>query len=132
MTEMEYALEETNEAMRGIDFLTNSNGKYKLLADTHDDGTISITLNEILNKGGDAKIVMPIFSLELASIYAQCAPSRIIEHLNRDIQDAYDMIRQISEDTPDSAVQLVQATPETLPQKPDNISLSDNINNTPF
>ena len=109
MTEEEYATKSANDAIKGMDFIRDSNGKYKLLTSTHDDGTISITLNEVItNQGGEAEFITPIFHLLLGDIYAQCAPERIIDRLNRDISDKCDLINTIKADSN-------EGTPDNIP-----------------
>ena len=107
MTETEYATKSANDAIKGMDFIRDSNGKYKLLANNHDDGTISITLNEVTaNQAGEAEFITPIFSLLLGDIYAQCAPERIIDRLNRDISEKCELINSIKADAPEIPPEL--------------------------
>ena len=96
-------LNEVSDAMNGLDFLRKSNGKYKLLATTKDDGTISITLNEICHIGDNVAMNDPIIELDMGDIYAQCAPARIIERLSRNIIDTGDMIKTIKADSHEAA-----------------------------
>ena len=112
--EVKDTVEATNDAIEGLTFLRKNNGKYKLLASTRDDGTISITLNEILMTEGHSNIISPLFELNLGDVYAQCAPSEIIKRLNNDITDKYDLIRQIAEaNEATSGLALVSAPQDT-------------------
>ncbi len=90
-------LDEINDAIRGMKFLKESNGRYKLLATTHDDGTITITLNEVVLTKDKEGLVCPLFALKLGDIYAQCAPSSIITRLNEDIDENKELIQEITD-----------------------------------
>ena len=109
---MDKVLNEVSDAMNGLDFLRNSRGKYKLLAATKDDGTISVTLNEIHRIGDNASVNFPVFELDMGGIYSQCAPAKIIERLNRNIQEAGDMIEQIRLDAPKTEIALTTTDEE--------------------
>ena len=116
MTEEEYTAKTAKDAIKGLEFLRRSNGKYKLIANTHDDGTISITLNEVAFPHDKAKVLSPLFALNLGDIYAQCAPSEIIERLNNDITDKYNLMQRVRENSHETMPEI--ALPEiTLVQR---------------
>lgn len=113
--EIKDTVDTANGAIEGLTFLRENNGKYKLLANTRNDGTISITLNEVLMAEGHSSIISPLFELNLGDVYAQCAPSEIINRLHNDITDKYDFIQRVRDASREAMpeIALVSAQQDT-------------------
>lgn len=82
------------EANAGLDFLESNKGAYEIQVSYGHDGEISLQLVRHDCALGD----MFIRNLDMSSIYAQCAPSRITHDLEILAENASNLSRRIVKD----------------------------------
>ena len=83
-----------DDSIKGMSFINDSNGKYEIVIGKNNNGYFSANL--IKNDSNGTSVVIP---LNMSDIYAQCAPSKIIESLVCNIQDIHEVIAEIRDDS---------------------------------
>ncbi len=99
-----------DDSIRGMTFLNETHGKYEIVIDENNSGHFSAKL--IKNNTNGISVVC---SLNMSDIYAQCAPEKIIDRLNKDILDTSELIQTIKTDAEKCALLIDFNAPNNTP-----------------